>query len=137
MFPENTLSATGGLSAAKLTNVGKFPILENDKVMFRTKGLKICYERRGEVFDDVNVCLEFLSDHRQRSAKENGCLDETDERANNVDNFQKVFCGGDIHADGKICVFPVYCLKEEFGGRIFVVKSPLGIRLEMRQSHTA
>jgi len=109
----------------ELTDIGKLPVFENDKVHLLTELLELLCKVESEVLNDVTMCLLSAPDAEIDMIVAH--LDHTDTRANRFDNLENLLGGRHVDRDTQIGLFSVHQLEQTLGGGVSLGASSLGV----------
>jgi len=81
----------------ELTDIGKLPVFENDKVHLLTKLLELLCKVESKVLDDIAMCLLSAGDAELREVV--AYFDHANTRADRFDNLENLLGGGHVDRD--------------------------------------
>ena len=81
----------------ELTDIGKLPVFENDKVHLLTKLLELLCKVQSEVLNDVTMCLLSAGDAELMAVV--AYFDHANTRSDRFDNLENLLGGGHVDRD--------------------------------------
>jgi len=109
----------------ELTDIGKLPVFENDKIHLLTELLELLCKVESEVLNDVTMCLPSARDTERDMIVAH--LDHTDTRSDRFDNLENLLSGCNVDRDTQIGLFSVHQLEQSLGGGVNLRASSFGI----------